>query len=235
MDKDNQNVTDPTVKTDSGITAPQAGGTQSFKEQIENNLIIFFCGTIITGFITGIGAYKGILTIAELETINKKDKAEYEILKKNPVTQTNTSAERVIPPNDLTPNVLENKPVWVDVLVSLFSTEGAYKQNKAPNNETNFHYGSEAVQYEFTQPYKEFNWTLDTVDSYQITGQGFLVNSTDDLVQPLKFSISESNDRITFHVPESNKGDKLIAVLMVESPKPFQLKDITSAFRSSSK
>ena len=208
---------------------------KTLKEQIENNLIIFFLGTLLTGFLAGMGVYKGILTIAELETINKKDKSEYELLKKNPMVQTGTTIERVSPPIDLSLNVMGSKPAWLEVQVNLLGIEGSYKQSKATEVNAELHYGADAVQYEFAQSFKEFDWTLNAIDPYQITGQGYLVNSTNDLIQPLKFSISESNDKVTFHVPESNKGDKLIAVIRIESEKPLQLKDITAALHSSSK
>lgn len=43
----------------------------SLKEKIENNIAMFFLGTIITGFLAGIGTYKAILEIAKLEVVHK--------------------------------------------------------------------------------------------------------------------------------------------------------------------
>ncbi len=39
------------------------------REQVENNPIIFFLGTLLVGFLAGLGVYKGILEIAHLEVI----------------------------------------------------------------------------------------------------------------------------------------------------------------------
>ena len=43
----------------------------TLKERIENNLAIWFLGAIVTGFLAGVGAYQGILSIAQLEVVQK--------------------------------------------------------------------------------------------------------------------------------------------------------------------
>lgn len=41
------------------------------KEKIENNIVVWMLGTLLTGFMAGIGTYEGALKIMDLETINK--------------------------------------------------------------------------------------------------------------------------------------------------------------------
>ncbi len=41
------------------------------KEKIENNIVVWMLGTLLTGFVAGIGTYEGALKIMDLETINK--------------------------------------------------------------------------------------------------------------------------------------------------------------------
>ena len=43
----------------------------SFKEKIENNAVLVIVVTAISAFLFGIGAYEGILRIANLETVSK--------------------------------------------------------------------------------------------------------------------------------------------------------------------
>jgi hypothetical protein len=43
----------------------------SFKERIEDNAALWLLGTLLTGFIAGLGAYKGILEIAQLAVVPK--------------------------------------------------------------------------------------------------------------------------------------------------------------------
>jgi chromosome segregation ATPase len=43
------------------------------KEKIESNAVIFFLGTLLIGFLSGIGAYKAIIEIAKLEVISKTE------------------------------------------------------------------------------------------------------------------------------------------------------------------
>jgi hypothetical protein len=50
------------------------------KEQVQNNAAIWFLGAIITGFLAGIGAYKGILQIAKSEVISQGQWQRYEML-----------------------------------------------------------------------------------------------------------------------------------------------------------
>ena len=41
------------------------------KESIENNLAIWLLGTLATGFAAGLGAYKGVLEIAQLDVVTE--------------------------------------------------------------------------------------------------------------------------------------------------------------------
>ena len=41
----------------------------SFKDRVENNLVVFMLGTLLAGFMAGIGVYKGILGIAQLQAV----------------------------------------------------------------------------------------------------------------------------------------------------------------------
>jgi hypothetical protein len=43
----------------------------NLRERIEDNLTVWLLGTLLTGFLTGLGAYKQILEIAQLEVIPK--------------------------------------------------------------------------------------------------------------------------------------------------------------------
>ncbi len=43
----------------------------NLKEKIENNLTIWILGVLLTGFLAGLGTYKGILKIANLEVVSK--------------------------------------------------------------------------------------------------------------------------------------------------------------------
>lgn len=47
-------------------------GMTSIKEKIENNVIVWMLGTLLTGFLAGIGTYKGALEIMSLETVGKE-------------------------------------------------------------------------------------------------------------------------------------------------------------------
>ena len=42
------------------------------KEKIENNIVVWMLGTLLTGFLAGIGTYKGALEIMSLETVGKE-------------------------------------------------------------------------------------------------------------------------------------------------------------------
>ncbi len=44
----------------------------TFKEKVENNVIIWLLGTLLVGFLSGIATYKGILEIAGQTTISKE-------------------------------------------------------------------------------------------------------------------------------------------------------------------
>lgn len=59
----------------------------SLKEKIENNLVIFFLSALLTGFGAGLGAYRGALEIARLDTVTKnsyvlKDELEAKYVEK---------------------------------------------------------------------------------------------------------------------------------------------------------
>lgn len=44
----------------------------NIKEKIENNVVVWMLGTLLTGFLAGIATYKGALEIMSLETIGKE-------------------------------------------------------------------------------------------------------------------------------------------------------------------
>jgi len=50
------------------------------KKRIENHLVVFFLSTIVTGFLAGLGAYRGILRIAKLEVISQVQGQRFEML-----------------------------------------------------------------------------------------------------------------------------------------------------------
>jgi len=49
----------------------RGGIKMSLKEKIENNITVFLLGTLVTGFLAGIGTYKAILEIAKLEVVSE--------------------------------------------------------------------------------------------------------------------------------------------------------------------
>jgi hypothetical protein len=68
---------------------------KTLKDRIENNLVIFFFATLITGFLAGIGAYRWHLETAQLETISRRDLQELRARNDSPVslpTPSNTLA-----------------------------------------------------------------------------------------------------------------------------------------------
>ena len=50
---------------------------KSLKDRIQESPAVFFLSAIIAGFLAGMGAYKGILEIAQLETISKQQHLEF--------------------------------------------------------------------------------------------------------------------------------------------------------------
>lgn len=48
----------------------QAVKPPSLKERIENNLVVFFLATLLTGFFAGLGAYQGALTLVDYSPIS---------------------------------------------------------------------------------------------------------------------------------------------------------------------
>ena len=55
----------------------------SIKEKIENNLTVFFLGALFTGFLFGLGTYKSIVEIANLDTVRKGSYVKKEDISKN--------------------------------------------------------------------------------------------------------------------------------------------------------
>jgi hypothetical protein len=51
---------------------------KSLKDRIQDSPVVFFLTAIVASFLAGIGAYKGILEIAHLETISKQDRSTLE-------------------------------------------------------------------------------------------------------------------------------------------------------------
>jgi len=50
------------------------------KKQIENNVVIWLLGAVVTAFLAGIGTYEGILRIAKLEVVDRDRQQRYEML-----------------------------------------------------------------------------------------------------------------------------------------------------------
>jgi len=66
--------------------AINAEKSMNLRERIENNLTLWLLGVAVSSFIAGIGAYKGILEIAKLDTIQKGtyvEREQYDLLQKN--------------------------------------------------------------------------------------------------------------------------------------------------------
>lgn len=67
----------------------------NIKEQIENNIVVWMLGTLLTGFIAGIGTYKGALEIMDLATINKD---RLSVLEKQTTSDGGDTCEIKLPP-----------------------------------------------------------------------------------------------------------------------------------------
>ena len=50
----------------------------SLREKLENNIVIFFLTTLLTGFLAGIGTYQAILKITGLEVVRKGEQSRPE-------------------------------------------------------------------------------------------------------------------------------------------------------------
>lgn len=70
----------------------------SIKEQIESNIVVWMLGTLLTGFMAGIGTYKGTLEIMDLATINKDRLSVLENSSKGQTAQGNDSCAIELPP-----------------------------------------------------------------------------------------------------------------------------------------
>jgi len=62
---------DDKTGTDPRLRGKSKEKKMTFKERIENDPIAWLIGVAFTAFITGIGAYQGILEIAKLEVVQK--------------------------------------------------------------------------------------------------------------------------------------------------------------------
>ena len=52
----------------------------SLKERVEQNVVVWFLGAIVTGFLAGIGTYEAVLRIAKLEVMSQNQRQRYEML-----------------------------------------------------------------------------------------------------------------------------------------------------------
>jgi hypothetical protein len=201
------------------------------RENIENSVVIWLLGTLLTGFLAGIGAYKAVLEVAKYEVISK---ADLDQLKRNAEQPPKpVPSERIIPP-DVSKNLIRDKPPWVALLVNLLDTEGAVEKNGFGSPNPKLHFGVDAIEYQLTKASKSFSWSLSTDSSYTIVGRAFRA-IPDGLIQPLDQDTSDTGRRVTFSVPECNQGDRLIAVVRVKWTHDLPVEDITSTFQSSSK
>lgn len=71
--------------------APAVGQVVKLKDKIENNLVVFFLATLLTGFLAGLGTYQGALKLIDYETVPSKS---YQSLKDG-LASASTSAERL--------------------------------------------------------------------------------------------------------------------------------------------
>ena len=53
------------------------------KERIENNLVIWFLGALLTGFLSGVGTYEAVLRIAHLDVVPANSYLKKEMLRDN--------------------------------------------------------------------------------------------------------------------------------------------------------
>lgn len=70
----------------------------NIKEQIESNIVVWMLGTLLTGFMAGIGTYKGALEIMDLTTINNDRLSVLENASKEQNTQGNDICNIELPP-----------------------------------------------------------------------------------------------------------------------------------------
>lgn len=66
------NATAPDIPDAPDLHAAQSGEPVKLKEKIENNLVIFFLGTLLTGFLAGLGTYQGALKLVDYEAVPSK-------------------------------------------------------------------------------------------------------------------------------------------------------------------
>jgi hypothetical protein len=100
---------------------------KTLREQIENNLMFFFLATLIAGFLAGVGAYRTILEIAQLETVSRRDLQELRSQNDSPpslqtkVGSTKRSKKTLLPCSLRTaPNVT---PTNVEAVISTIQGE----------------------------------------------------------------------------------------------------------------
>jgi hypothetical protein len=83
-----------TASPDSSAASSQADQSPrivKLKEKIENNLAVFFLGTLLTGFLAGLGTYQGALKLIDYEAVPSK---MYQSVKDGLTTAT-SKAERL--------------------------------------------------------------------------------------------------------------------------------------------
>ena len=66
----------------------------SLRERIENNITVWLLGTLLTGFLAGIGAYKAIIEIAQLKTISVAEYDRLHVDKPKP-TKPNSASQSI--------------------------------------------------------------------------------------------------------------------------------------------
>lgn len=59
----------------------------NLRNRLENNLVVFFFSTLLTGFLAGIATYEGILRIAQIHRMTEAQYLEYQELKQGSNTQ----------------------------------------------------------------------------------------------------------------------------------------------------
>ena len=96
------------------------------KEKIENNIVVWLLGTLLTGFMAGIGTYEGALKIMGLETINKDRLSVLEKVSKNESTQ-NTNMYGMQLPSYIGLSEIELLFTKIKSLYNRKDTDGLYQ------------------------------------------------------------------------------------------------------------
>jgi hypothetical protein len=68
------------AKSSGQMSEGQVAKQPSLKERIENNLVVFFLGTVLAGFLAGLGTYQGALKLVDYTSISN---GELRMLKDN--------------------------------------------------------------------------------------------------------------------------------------------------------